>query len=90
MYVSYIKDDEAHREVMEELFKPICSEGLDHTILRRLYESKLIYLENLRIKSFQEINLEKNSRFSLKDYELILLAIKKTKHRIKDLILLAC
>ena len=89
--VDYAHDYETYREIMNDLLKPIASEGLDADTLKRLYESKLVYLENLRIKCFQEMN-GRGSRpgyFSTKDYELILRAVKQTHQHLHDLIIVA-
>jgi len=88
-------DYATYREILDDLLKPIQSEGLDHDTIKRLYESKLVYLENLRVKCFREINIRsmqttskqvespKKEAFDHKDYELILRAITETKRYIR-------
>ncbi len=83
-----LTDYHTYLEVMEDLLKPIDGSGLDLETLRRLYESKLVYLENLRVKCFQEINKNIESDFKQDDYQLILTAIFETKRNIKRLVVL--
>ena len=68
-------DYETYREIMGELLSPIMADGLDGDTLKRLYVSKSVYLENLRMKCFIDLNKE-NSRsyFTWKDYEIIVKA----------------
>lgn len=82
-------DYETYCEIMNELLAPIREDGLDRDTLKRLYESKLVYLENLRVKCFFEINSVKQPRFSPRDYELIYLALERTKDHLRDLIVVA-
>lgn len=82
-------DYETYSEIMGELLNPISGEGLDADTLKRLYESKLVYLENLRAKCFLEVNGGRESHFTLDDYALILEAIQQTKGHLHDLIMLA-
>jgi hypothetical protein len=82
-------DFETYREIMDDLLRPIASEGLDEDTLKRLYESKLVYLENLRQKCFVEINSESICHFTKDDHALIIGAIKNTRLQIRDLVLLS-
>ena len=82
-------DYETYRQIMDELLQPILQEGLDVDTLRRLYQSKLVYLENLRVKCFREMNAPSSSPFTMTDYQLILKAVNETHRHIRDLILLA-
>lgn len=83
-------DYETYKEIMNELVHPIQAEGLDLDTLKRLYESKLVYLENLRVKCFYEMNKKRYfGYFSQEDYSLILSAIRKTHNHIHDLVVLA-
>ncbi len=83
-------DYETYREIMGELIKPILAEGLDVETLKSLYESKAVYLENLRIKSFKELNSEKrSSHFTWDDYHLVVRAIKENHNHVRNLILVA-
>lgn len=82
-------DYETYREIMGELMQPISGAGLDDDTLRRLYESKLVYLENLRTKCFWEVNTQEKSYFSTEDYRLIVSALNTTKEHLKNIILLA-
>ncbi len=81
-------DFETYREIMGELLKPINEQGLDPDTLKRLYESKAVYLENLRTKCFMELNSGKETFFSWDDYLLILRAIKENRKHVRALILL--
>lgn len=83
-------DYETYKEIMDELLRPICSKGLDPDTLKRLYESKLVYLEKLRVKCFQEMNIRGHrGYFSINDYQLILKARNQTHSHLRELILLA-
>ncbi|NRA43819.1 MAG: hypothetical protein HRU09_02570 [Oligoflexales bacterium] len=83
-------DYTTYREIMDELLRPISGEGLDFDTLKRLYESKLVYLENLRVKCFFEMNRKNlDGYFSIADYQLILDAIHRTHSHLRDLIFLA-
>jgi hypothetical protein len=82
-------DYATYREIMEELLRPIEGEGLDTDTLKRLYESKLVYLENLRIKCFFEVNQSSQNSFTMKDYELVLAAIRTTIQEIRSLVVVA-
>lgn len=82
-------DYETYREIMGELMRPIDSLGLDLDTLKRLYQSKLVYLENLRAKCFIEINSGRPSHFTMQDYQLILSALNETNRHVRELILVA-
>lgn len=82
-------DYETYQEIMSELIKPIIGDDLDTDTLKRLYESKAVYLENLRIKCFTEMNGDQSSHFSKDDYNLILNAIQENKKHVRSLILCA-
>ena len=84
-------DYETYLEIMEELLNPIDATGLDLDTLKRLYESKFVYLENLRVKCFYALNnkpAQQENTFNEEDYLVILEAIKNTKKQIKNLILI--
>lgn len=80
-------DYETYREIMGELIKPILAEGLDPETLKSLYESKAVYLENLRMKCFKEMNSQRESHFTWDDYRLILRAIEENHNHVRQLIL---
>jgi hypothetical protein len=82
-------DYDTYKQIMDELLMPIAQEGLDLDTLRRLYQSKLVYLENLRVKCFREMNGDEKSHFSMEDYQLVLKAISETHRHVRDLILLS-
>ncbi len=82
-------DYETYREIMGELLRPIAASGLDTDTLRRLYESKLVYLENLRTKCFVDLNSQTPTHFSSHDQQLIVTAMQQTKAELKQLVLLA-
>ncbi len=79
-------DYQTYREIMSELATPIHAEGLDVDTLKRLYDSKLVYLENLRTKCFREMNLTKDSPFTTDDLQLIIRSIAQTKDHIGELV----
>lgn len=87
MAVKKPTDYETYREIMGELLRPIEAQGLDLDTLKRLYESKLVYLENLRVKCFFEINSKGVGHFTMEDYQLILQALRETQRHVKNLIL---
>ncbi len=90
MSESRATDYETYREIMGELIKPILAEGLDAETLKSLYESKAVYLENLRIKAFKELNsMKKTSHFTWDDYHLICHAIKENGNHVRGLIMVA-
>ena len=79
-------DYESFQEIIDDLMKPIRGDGLAVETVVRLYESKLAYLENVRIKCFRDINHAKGDnrqKFQTQDYELILAAIDLTKKTLK-------
>ncbi len=82
-------DYETYKEIMGDLLGPIQAVGLDADTLKRLYESKLVYLENLRIKCFYEINKNNESHFSVDDYQLIIQAVSETNKHLREIVLLA-
>ena len=85
-----LTDYETYREIMDELLAPIAGSGLDPDTLQRLYASKLVYLENLRLKCFVELNSRHSlGHFSSKDYEVIIRAIRETHNHLHDLVLFA-
>jgi hypothetical protein len=89
MRKDHATDYETYREIMGELLRPIEASGLDVDTLKRLYESKLVYLENLRVKCFYECNAPEPGHFTMEDYQLILGALKETQRHLHDLMLLA-
>lgn len=82
-------DYQTYREIMGELLRPIEVAELDVDTVKRLYESKLIYLENLRIKCFRELNSGLVTPFTFEDYRLIIEALGETNRHLRQLILLA-
>ena len=76
-----------YREIMDELLSPIRPNGLDSDTLKRLYVSKSVYLENLRLKCFWELNRNKDTYFTWEDYEIISLAKKQTRTHLRELII---
>ncbi len=72
---------------MGELLRPIEAHGLDLDTLKRLYESKLVYLENLRVKCFFEINSKGSGHFTMADYQLIIQALRETQGHVRNLVL---
>ena len=83
-------DYETYREIMGELVSPIIAKGLDIDTLKRLYESKAVYLENLRVKCFWELNTnQEKTYFKQSDYVLILQALEDTKSQLRNMIICA-
>jgi hypothetical protein len=80
-------DYETYREIMEDLLKPISGDGLDLETLKRLYESKMVYLENLRVKCFKEVNGGRDCHFSHEDYKLIVRAGIETRKQLRQVVL---
>ena len=77
---------ETYREIVKELQQPIIEDGLDAETIKRLYESKLVYLENLRVKCFWDMNRSQRALFSPDDYALIYKALQETKSHLRDLV----
>lgn len=82
-------DYETYREIMDELLQPISGEGLDVHTLTSLYESKLVYLENLRVRCFRSMNDSLESYFTVEDYSLVVSAISNTKAHLHDIVVAA-
>jgi hypothetical protein len=80
-------DYETYKEIMEDLLKPINSDDIDVETLKRLYESKLVYLQNLRVKCFRELNQTKPSHFSQDDYKLIVRACAETRNQLRNVVI---
>ena len=80
-------DYETYREIMNDLLKPILSEGLDTDTLKRLYESKLVYLENLRVKCFRDMNSRKETHYTKEDYKIIVEASVQTRSHLRGVVL---
>ena len=79
-------DYDTYIEISEDLLNPIVGEGLDLDTLKRLYMSKLVYLNNLRKQCFMDIN-KLNSTFSSSDLAHITGAIQFTNTHIRELVL---
>ena len=80
-------DYETYREIMNDLLKPISSDGLDDDTVKRLYESKIVYLENLRVKCFRDMNAGHETHFKKEDYALILDALKQARNHLRGVVL---
>lgn len=80
-------DYDTYKEVSEDLLSPIVADGLDIDTLKRLYQSKLVYLNNLRKQCFLDVN-RSESVFSSQDLEHVTQAISSTNYHIRELILL--
>lgn len=89
MRKGYSTDYATYREIMGELMRPITGEGLDTDTLKRLYESKLVYLEHLRVKCFFQLNSKLEGPFTGDDYALIVQALGETRKQVRDLMLIA-
>lgn len=77
---------DAYIEIKSELVKPISDNGLDGQTVKRLYESKAVYLENLRIKCFREMNQfrHQDDGFNEDDYQFILNAAKINRNHLRS------
>lgn len=80
-------DYETYREIMNDLLKPIASDGLDDDTVKRLYESKIVYLENLRVKCFRDMNSGRETHFTKDDYKLIIEALKQARDHLRGVVL---
>ena len=89
MKFDVVTDYQTYREIMDELLSPINGDDLDPDLLVRLYQSKLVYLENLRTKCFMEINRKSDSLFTAEDYALIIKAVRETKSHLRQTMMLA-
>ena len=78
-------DYSTYKEVSGDLLSPIASEGLDVDTLKRLYLSKLVYLNNIREKCFRDVNTDKTP-FKVEDLEHICKAIKSTNQHLRELV----
>ena len=79
-------DYKAYKEIMIDLQLPIPSDNLDAITLKKLYQSKLVYLENLRVRCFYEVNSQPNTQFTLSDYQYILNAKASTQTHLRQLV----
>ena len=80
-------DYETYREIMSDLLKPIAADDLDVDTLKRLYESKLVYLENLRVKCFRDMNSGKVTHYTQDDYRIIVEASVQTRKHLRGVVL---
>lgn len=77
-----------YSEIKQELHCPIPKQDRTWEDLRDLYESKLSYLERLRVVCFEDMNSQ-TADFSIQDYQHILQAIQFTKEHLASLVRLA-
>ena len=89
MKLDVITDYQTYREIMDELLIPINGDDLDPDLLVRLYQSKLVYLENLRTKCFMAMNRKSETLFTSEDYALIIKAVQETKTHLRQTMVLA-
>ncbi len=82
-------DYPTYREIMGDLLLPISGEGLDFDTLKRLCESKVVYLKNLRVKCFKETNSANGSHFTVEDQALIVEASVQASLQLRQVVLLA-
>jgi hypothetical protein len=82
-------DYDTYREIMDDLLKPIAGDGLDLDTLKRLYESKMVYLENLRLKCFRDLNSNRETHFTKDDYRIIVEGGKQTRSHLRTVVLSA-
>ena len=82
-------DYETFKEIEPELLRPILGEGLDYETLRKLYESKIVYLSHLRSRCFMEINRNMSPDFKPDDLATIVRALALTQEHVRLLVLTA-
>ncbi len=82
-------DYATYREIMGDLLQPISGDGLDFDMLKRLCESKVVYLENLRVKCFKGMNQARGSYFTVDDHALIIKATTEANRQLRQVVLLA-
>ncbi len=80
-------DYETFKEIEPELLRPILGEGLDYETLRKLYESKIVYLSHLRSRCFMEINRNMSPDFKPDDLATIVRALALTQEHVRLLVL---
>jgi len=85
MKKSYATDYEMYSQIKWELHRPIQDDGLEADTLRRLYESKIDYLERLRAQCFLAMNQNSPTAFTMQDYHYILIALETTKEQVRDI-----
>jgi hypothetical protein len=79
-------DYKTYREIAQDLILPIRAHGLDADTQRRLYSSKLVYLESLRLHCFRQMNLPLVDTFTIDDYQWILLAQALASKQLTDIV----
>ncbi|MEI8025713.1 MAG: hypothetical protein WCI18_05115 [Pseudomonadota bacterium] len=82
-------DYETFKEIEPELLRPILGDGLDYETLRKLYESKIVYLSHLRSRCFKEINQNMSPDFKPDDLATIVRALTLTQEHVRLLVLTA-
>ncbi len=82
-------DYETFKEIEPELLRPILGDGLDYDTLRKLYESKIVYLSHLRSRCFMEINQNMSPDFKPDDLATIVRALNLTQEHVRLLVLTA-
>jgi len=82
-------DYETFKEIEPELLRPILGDGLDYETLRKLYESKIVYLSHLRSRCFMDINQNLSPDFKPDDLATIVRALTLTQQHIRSLVLTA-
>ncbi len=82
-------DYETFKEIEPELLRPILGDGLDYETLRKLYESKIVYLSHLRTRCFVEINQSETPDFKPEDLATIVRALALTRGHVRSLVLTA-
>lgn len=81
-------DYETFMQIRAEILCPIADSGLDVVTLRSLHESKLVYLNQLRVQCFHSLNTPApKDLYSMSDYQLIMQAIHSTKKQLRELML---
>ncbi len=87
MAQGYLTDYETYREILDDLLQPINAANLDTNTIKRLYQSKITYLENLRLRCFSDINKASITPFTQHDYSIILHAKQVAQVHLRQLIL---
>ena len=79
-------DYNTYCQIKDDLPLPIFNAEVDKETLKRLYDSKLFYLEHLRTTCFKAMNKNTSSNFTVEDYSFILYSIENTKKYLNDLV----
>lgn len=77
---------QSYQRIKVDLHQKIDDTGLDAMTLKRLYESKLVYLEELRRTCFRSLNSAEESSFTPDDLGFIITGIRITRSHLRALV----